>query len=151
MLSYKARVSAKVTEKDKELLKKSGYNPRHAIEYFVKEVTSKQDMIKVEKYFLEKEINDLKMDIIVREMRLEQINDELDLVNVDGVDYDNETVNSFEKTKNLYLNNFSTHCSLEDFLKLDKYEINLFFDAQSKMTHMSVDEYKNSFKEFMSI
>lgn len=151
MVSYNARISAKVTAKDKELLKQSGYNPRHAIEYFVKDVSSKENNIKVEKYFLEKEIQDLKMDIIVREMRIDEINKELDLVSVDGVDYDTETVSSFEKTKHLYLNNFSIHCSLDDFLKLDKYEINLFFDTQCKLTHMSVDEYKNSFKEFMSI
>ena len=68
-----ARISARVHESDKLKLKKSGYNARQAIEYFNSLTSKKIDSLKIEEYFLNKEIEDLRDILIVKERRLEKI------------------------------------------------------------------------------
>lgn len=68
-----ARVSARLHQSEKEKLKKSGYNARHAIEYFNQLSLNEVDRLSIEEHFLNKEIEELKIDLISKEMRLEDI------------------------------------------------------------------------------
>lgn len=68
-----AMVTARVHESEKEKLKKSGYTARHAIEYFNKVSNKEFDSLRIEEFFLNKEIEELKLDIIAKEMKLEDI------------------------------------------------------------------------------
>lgn len=68
-----ARVSARLHQSEKEKLKKSGYTARHAIEYFNKIANNEVDLLCIEEYFLNKEIEDLKLDLIMKERQLDEI------------------------------------------------------------------------------
>lgn len=68
-----ARVSARLHLSEKEKLKRSGYTARHAIEYFNQLSLKEVDRLSIEEFFLNKEIEDLKFDLIAKEMRLEDI------------------------------------------------------------------------------
>ena len=73
-----ARISARVHESEKEKLKNSGYSAREAIEYFNKIVNTDIDSLKIEEFFLNKEIEDLKEELICKEMKLENIQKQKD-------------------------------------------------------------------------
>lgn len=68
-----ARVSARLHPSEKEKLKKSGYTARHAIEYFNQLALSEVDRLSIEEHFLNEEIQELKFDLIAKEMQLEEI------------------------------------------------------------------------------
>ena len=68
-----ALVTARIHESEKEKLKNSGYNARHAIEYFNKVSNTLFDSLRIEEFFLNKEIESMKLDLIAKEMRLEEI------------------------------------------------------------------------------
>ena len=68
-----ARVSARLHQSEKDKLKKSGYTARHAIEYFNQIALNEVDRLSIDEHFLNKEIEDLKMDLIAKEMQLEEI------------------------------------------------------------------------------
>jgi len=68
-----ARVSARLHQSEKDKLKKSGYTARHAIEYFNQLALSEVDKLSIDEYFLNKEIESLKFDLIAKEMQLEEI------------------------------------------------------------------------------
>lgn len=68
-----ARVSARLHPSEKEKLKKSGYTARHAIEYFNKIANNEVDLLSIEEFFLNQEIENLKIDLIAKEMQLEEI------------------------------------------------------------------------------
>ena len=67
------RVSARLHPADKEKLSRSGYNARQAIEYFNKISGSEVDQLSIEEYFLNKEIEDLKYELISKEAQLEDL------------------------------------------------------------------------------
>lgn len=96
-------VTARVHESEKEKLKKSGYTARHAIEYFNKVSNTKMDSLQIEEFFLNKEIESIKLDLIVREMRLEEIlkeKDELYRAKLSDL-----RIESYQKIINLYSEN----------------------------------------------
>ena len=68
-----ARVSARLHPSEKTKLKKSGYTARHAIEYFNKIANNEVDLLSIDEFFLNKEIENLKIDLIAKEMQLEEI------------------------------------------------------------------------------
>lgn len=67
------RVSARIHPSDKEKLSKTGYNARQAIEYFNSVSCNEVDQLSIEEYFLNKEIEDMKYDLISKEAKLEDI------------------------------------------------------------------------------
>lgn len=67
------RVSARIHPSDKEKLSKTGYNARQAIEYFNSISCNEVDQLSIEEYFLNKEIEDMKYDLISKEAKLEDI------------------------------------------------------------------------------
>lgn len=68
-----AMISARVHESEKRKLQKSGYTARHAIEYFNKIISNEVEALNIEEYFLNKEIEDKKYDLITLERKLEDI------------------------------------------------------------------------------
>lgn len=68
-----ARVSARLHPAEKDKLKKSGYTARHAIEYFNQLSLKEVDRLSIDEHFLNKEIEELKIDLIAKEMRLDEI------------------------------------------------------------------------------
>lgn len=108
-----ARVSARVHESEKEKLKKSGRTARHAIEYFNKVSCTALDSLKIEEFFLNKDIEDLKLDLIAKEMKLEKIlkkKDELYCANLSEL-----RVESYRKIIGLF-NQDNTNKSFDDFI-----------------------------------
>ena len=108
-----ARISARVHPSVKEGLESSGYNAREAIEYFNSIVTNKIDALKIEEHFLNKEIEDLKEELIIKERRLGIIQKEIDNVHIDRVS--SLRVDSYQKLIDLY-NLHSNNESFEEFI-----------------------------------
>lgn len=100
---YSEFVGGKVTPKDAKLLKDSEYTVRHAVEYFVAHITSNKKMLEVEKFFLEEDYRDQKINMIPIEQRIEEINQELGVLEVDGAEYSIEVSNALNVVKNHYL------------------------------------------------
>lgn len=76
-------ITAKLNPAEKEKLKQSGYNSREAIEYFNSMVNNVKDRLDIDAFFLNKEINQLKEELLVREKRLEEINKQQELITQD--------------------------------------------------------------------
>lgn len=74
---YTEPVGGKLRPMDKKILTDSKYNVRHAIEYFNTKITDPKKFLEVEKYFLEEELRELKLDSIVIERKIDEINQEL--------------------------------------------------------------------------
>lgn len=108
-----ARISARVHISEKEKLKKNGYNARHAIEYFNHASSKKLDALKIEQFFLNKEIEDLKYDLIAKEMKLESIQKQIDECHIDKLS--SLRVESYQKIIDIY-NRWNTNESFEDFI-----------------------------------
>lgn len=115
-----ARVSARVHIHDKELLKKNGYNARHAIEYFNQISSNKLEALKIEAYFLSKEIEDREYNHLVEEreielekQRLERLQRAIDEYHIDVSS--SLRVESYQKIIQLY-NRDMTNQSFEDFI-----------------------------------
>lgn len=140
-----ARVSARLHPSEKEKLKKTGYTARHAIEYFNQLALKEVDRLSIEEHFLNKEIEDLKFDLIAKEMKLEDIQKRKDelytsylselrvksyqkIVSMFGGNSSNETFDEFITGK--YVNEviisevIDLDCSMEEYTQglLDYYK-----------------------------
>lgn len=132
-----ATISARIHMSEKEKLRKSGYNTRQVVEYFNSVVTNRFDALCVEEYFLNKEIEDLKLDLIVKEMRLEDIQREKDNYQIDMLS--KLRVDSYKKmiTKFNYDN---TNQSFESFLE-GAYIKQLINEEVRTIPNCSYEEY----------
>lgn len=74
----KVMVSGRVPEREKMKLKEMNKNVSHAVHYFVNQIADPVGSLEVDIYFLKKEINELKMELIVKEQCLEKLTKELD-------------------------------------------------------------------------
>lgn len=108
------KISARIRLSDKEKLRKSGYNSREAIEYFNYVSSKKLDALKIEQYFLNKEIEELKYDLIAKEMRLDDLQKQIDECHVDKLS--SLRVESYMKIIGLY-NRDKTNQSFEEFIR----------------------------------
>ena len=70
-------VSGRVTARAKYTMEKEGFNVRDAVEFFVDHKCSPKKKLEVEKYFLEKEINELKRELSLKEKEYEEVSDKL--------------------------------------------------------------------------
>lgn len=107
------RISARIHPSQKEKLKKSGYNAREAIEYFNSISNKKIDSLKIDEYFLNKEIEELKEQLILKERRLESIQKVINDMHVDRLS--SLRVDSYQEIIDLYNRN-NTKKSFEDFI-----------------------------------
>lgn len=62
----------------KKMLDESPYNTADAVAYFCKEMMNRERYLLIKKEYLEEEIENDKMDLIAKEMELEDINKELE-------------------------------------------------------------------------
>ena len=95
-----ARISARIHESDKQLLKDNNRNPREAIEYYNKVCSTKTGYLKVKEFFLQKEIDEMKYDLIAKEMELADIQKKLNDICVDNLS--ELRVKSYQKIIGLY-------------------------------------------------
>lgn len=107
------RISARIHPSEKEKLKRTGYNARQAIEYFNRLASKKIDALKIEEYFLNEEIENLKEQLILKERRLDKIQKIIDEVHIDKLSH--LRVDSYQKIIDLY-NRDGTKQSFEQFL-----------------------------------
>lgn len=108
-----ARVSARLHLSEKEKLKKSGYTARHAIEYFNQLALSEVDRLSIEEHFLNKEIEELKYDLLCKEMKLEEIQTKKDSLYKSHLS--ELRVKSYQKIISLFGENSSKQ-SFEEFI-----------------------------------
>lgn len=132
-----ATISARIHISEKEKLKKSGYNTRQAVEYFNSVVTNKFDALCVEEFFLNKEIEDLKMDLISKEMRLEEVQREKDNLQIDKLS--KLRVDSYKKMVAKF-NYDNTNQDFETFLQ-GSYIKQLINEEVSMIPNCSFDDY----------
>lgn len=90
-----ARVGGRVHPMYKAMLDESPYNTADAVTYFCKEMMDHERYLIIKKEYLEKEIENDKMDLIAKEMELEEINKELE----------EEYMHSITATKHESINN----------------------------------------------
>ncbi len=109
-----AMVTGRVHQSTKRKLKKSGYNPRQAIEYFVSISTNKLDALKIEQFFLNKEIEEAKYELLIMEMKLDNIQKEIDKLHIDKIS--NLRVESYQRIIDKY-NSYNSNESFNDFVK----------------------------------
>jgi hypothetical protein len=74
----KVVVSGRVLEKEKQKLQKSGYTVAETVTYFNKQYCEPVKALEIDIDFLNREIFDLKMEIISKEMRLEELQKNLE-------------------------------------------------------------------------
>ena len=132
-----ATISARIHISEKEKLKKSGYNTRQAVEYFNSVVTNRFDALCVEEFFLNKEIEDLKMDLISKEMRLEEVQKEKDNLQIDNLS--KLRVDSYKKMV-MKFNYDNTNQDFEEFLQ-GSYIKQLINEEVSMIPNCNFDEY----------
>ncbi len=130
-------ISARIHISEKEKLKRSGYNTRQAVEYFNSVVTNRFEALCVEEFFLNKEIEDLKMDLIVKEMRLEELQKEKDNLQIDNLS--KLRVDSYKKMISKF-NYDNTNQDFESFLQ-GSYIQQLIVEEVSMIPNCSFDDY----------
>lgn len=108
-----AHISARVHIADKNKLKKSGYNARQAIEYFNSISNNKLDALKIEEYFLNKEIEDMKEHLILKERKLNKLQQAIDELHIDKLS--SLRTDSYAKIVGVY-NRDRTNQSFEEFV-----------------------------------
>lgn len=138
-----ARVSARLHPSEKEKLKKTGYTARHAIEYFNQLALKEVDRLSIEEHFLNKEIEDLKFDLIAKEMKLEEIQKRKDeLYN----SYLSELrVKSYQKIVSMFGNNSSNE-TFDEFIT-GKY-VNEVIVSEVTNLDCSMEDYKQSLLDY---
>ena len=136
------RVTARIHPSDKEKLKKSGYNARQAIEYFNTISGNEVDQLSIEEYFLNKEIEDVKYELIGKEAKLEDIQkrkDEIYKGNLSQL-----RIASYQKIIGLYSdvdeNTSVTTQPFEEFIEMRFIENTMIKELAS--VQCPLDEYK---------
>lgn len=140
-----AQISARIHISEKEKLKRSGYNARQAIEYFNSVASNKLDSLKIEEYFLNKEIEDLKMDLIVKEMRLDEIQKTLDEYHIDKLS--TLRVDSYKKIIGIY-NRDRTNQSFEQFISGNYIQREFISVEVDKFPECDMDEFCSDLLEY---
>ena len=115
------RVSARVHESDKQLLKDNDRTVREAVEYYNKVCSTTVGYLKVQEFFLKKEIDEMKYLLIAKEMELADIQKKLNDICIDNLS--ELRVKSYQKIIGLYglegseSNGSQLKESFEDFIK----------------------------------
>jgi len=140
-----ARISARVHESDKVKLKKSGYNARQAIEYFNSLTSKKIDSLKIEEYFLNKEIEDLKDILIVKERKLDLLQKAIDDYHIDKVS--SLRVDSYQRIISKF-NSYNTTDTFEEFVS-GEYVRSKFIEREvEKFPDCDMDDFCGELLEY---
>ena len=140
---YDKTVSARISSRDHNLLKKSGHSVRDAVEFFNREYYNDNKIrgLRVEKEELINKLDDLKrqeciiqLDIERSEKRLANINQTLPEENI-SYEYDDKVLNAVESVQVLY---DKKRESLANVMELDE----TIFKVKSQNCELSVDEFK---------
>ena len=135
-----ARISARVHISEKEKLKKSGYNARQAIEYFNSIANKKVESLKIEEYFLNKEIEDLKEELILKERKLDKLQKVIDEFHIDKLS--SLRVDSYHRIIDLY-NRDRTKQTFEEFIE-GNYIQEKFIEVEvNKFPECDMEEFCN--------
>lgn len=140
-----ARISARVHISEKEKLKKTGYNAREAIEYFNSIAGKRIESLKIEEYFLNKEIEDMREELIRKERRLEQLQKTIDEFHIDKVS--SLRVDSYQKIIDLY-NRDITNISFEEFVNGNYIQEKFINVEVGKFPDCDVGEYCNGLLDY---
>lgn len=138
-------ISGRVTARDKKLMKDSGYRVRDAISFFLQHAVSSKKKLLVDKFLITENIKDLKkqrddldMEIISEERRLEEINNQLGIVELNGHEYSYDVhqavdviIQRFEKS----------HLDLDSYFESAKYK--LLIENQEALLNLDEGEIEN--------
>lgn len=144
---YDEVLSGRVTARDKQLMKESGYRLRDAVGFFLTHSVSPKKKLLVEKHLvterieeLNDEIENLKLDLISEEMKLEKINNELGIVELNGKEYSYDVYQAVD----MIVERFSrTSYNLETYFQTNR----LLVENQAAINKIEVDELKELVKE----
>lgn len=139
-----ATISARIHMSEKEKLKRSGYNTRQAVEYFNSVVTNRFDALCVEEFFLNKEIEDLKMLLVSKEMRLEEVQLEKDNLQIDKLS--KLRVDSYKKMVSMF-NYDNTNQEFDEFLQ-GSYIQKLIREEVQMIPNCTYDEYVDGLVDY---
>ena len=139
-----ATISARIHMSEKEKLKRSGYNTRQAVEYFNSVVTNRFDALCVEEFFLNKEIEDLKMLLVSKEMRLEEVQLEKDNLQIDKLS--KLRVDSYKKMVGMF-NYDNTNQEFDEFLQ-GSYIQKLIREEVQMIPNCTYDEYVDGLVDY---
>ena len=70
---YPNVVSGRISDRDKALMNKYGFTVRDAVEWFIHFKVNPSNILEFQKILLKKEIQDLKLDLIAKEMELKAL------------------------------------------------------------------------------
>ena len=73
---YPNVVSGRISDRDKALMDKYNFTVRDAVEWFIHYRVNPSKILEFQKALLKKEIHDLKLDLVAKEMELEALEDE---------------------------------------------------------------------------
>ncbi len=138
--SKTARVGGRVHPKYKQMLDESPYNTADAVAYFCKEMMNRERYLIIQKEHLEREIEEDKMDLIAKEMELENINKELE----------DRYMHAITATKNEAVNNVLDQWKIYNIGSPRKIPIAIYLAnnehilvVESKRCGMELDEFRS--------
>ncbi len=134
-----ARVGGRVHPMYKQMLDESPYNAADAVAYFCKEMMDHKRFLSIQKEYLEKEIEEDKMDLIAKEMELERINQELeeDYMSSITVSKDKSVDNVLDQWR-IYNIGSIRKISLETYLVNNEHVL----VVEAKRCNMNLEEFK---------
>ena len=137
---YDEVISGRVTARDKRLMNDCGYSVRDAISFFLQYSSNPKKRLVVDKFFVTNKIEELtaqrdniELEIISEERRLEEINKQLGIVELNGDEY------SFEISKavDIIIQRFERYSgSLEEFFLTPRYK----YIVQNQEALLDLDE-----------
>lgn len=147
------RVSARVHESDKQLLKDNKRTAREAIEYYNKVCSTITGYLKTKEFFLQKEIDEMKYELIAKEMELADIQKKLNDICIDNLS--ELRVKSYQKIIGLYgLDEpVNTGCALketfEEFIQ-GSYIQDMIRKESLLIPEVDKDEYEGGLLEYFN-
>ena len=123
----------------KKMLDESPYNTADAVAYFCKEMMNRERYLLIKKEYLEEEIENDKMDLIAKEMELEDINKELE----EGY------IHSITASKNEAIDNVLNQWNIYNIGSTRKIPLNVYLGnnehvlvVEAKRCGMDLEEFK---------
>lgn len=151
--AYDQIISGRVSARQKTLLKKSGYNVRDAVDFFLKYAAKKDKKLAIDKFFLEDEIQTMKnkiskdeLECIKLEKKLQDINSELGVLNINDNEYDLRVLDAFSRIYQRYsIHKDKSNLPLGDFIMNNK----VFIETQGAVCGMEYDNFIDGFVDYV--
>ena len=107
------RVSARISEEDKNILKKTKVNPAEAIHYYCRHMQNKSEILKLRKQNIMNDLTELKLDEIVLEQELEEIDAALSKLDESELKTEEALVEEWVNNSVSIIMNLNLDCDLE--------------------------------------